>query len=119
MVNPSRQNPIFGEANIVRLVFRMLDPGYDSPQNLSDLVEYDKWLNLASRVIVHGNAKERQSAVRQMNSSLGKSPFLFGQGAHLVDIVVLSALLQTVGTSSFSANVENWYQLLVSNDLYF
>lgn len=78
----------------------------------------DKWLDLAESKIVHGTAKEQRSAVRRLNVALGKTTFLLGKRAHVVDFVVLSALLQTVGASSFKSKVENWYQTLVSNDLY-
>lgn len=119
MVDPSRQNPILAEANIARYIFRILNPDYDSVANLAQFVANDKWLNLASRSLVYGNAKERQSAVRQLNSHLGKSAFLTGSQASLVDAVVMSALFHAKEYASLSGNVKKWSQACHQTQLFY
>ena len=119
MVEPSRQNPILAEANIARYVFRILNPAYDTVENLAQFVANDKWLNLAARLIVYGNAKERQSAVRQLNGQLGKSAYLTGQGVSLVDAVVISALFNAGEYGNLVGNVKKWSLACNQTELFY
>ncbi|GAV08214.1 hypothetical protein RvY_17940 [Ramazzottius varieornatus] len=108
MVDASRQTvPIISEANIVRYILRLMNDKYDSPEHSKDYIANEKWLNVASRQVVYGNSKERQSAVRSLNGHLGKSAFLTNtSGPTLVDIALLSALLET--QCSLVGNVKKW-----------
>jgi glutathione S-transferase len=118
VVDPSRQNPILAEANIARYVLRVLNSDYDTVGNLTEFVANDKWLNLASRSLVQGNAKERQSAVRQLNGHLGKSAFLTGSDVSLVDAVVASALLHANEYKNLSGNVKKWSLACIQTELF-
>ena len=117
MIDASRQTvPILSEANIVRYILRLLNAKYDSPECLSDYAANEKWLNVASRQVVYGNSKERQSAMRLLNGHLGKSSFLTSSsGPTLVDIALLSALLQT--QCSLVGNVKKWAVACRQSDL--
>ena len=119
VVDPALQNPILAESNIARYIFRVLNPAYDSVENLPQFVANDKWLNLASRSLVYGNAKERQSAVRQLNSHLGKSSFLTGSQVSLVDAVVVSGLFQAKEYGNAGGNVKKWIQACHETELFY
>ncbi|OQV20163.1 putative Aminoacyl tRNA synthase complex-interacting multifunctional protein 2 [Hypsibius exemplaris] len=118
MVEPTRQNPILAEANIARYVFRILNANYDSVENLVQFTANDKWLNLAARSLVYGNAKERQSAVRQLNAHLGQQAFLTGPDVSLVDAVVVSALFNAKEYAGLGGNVKKWAHACSQTDLF-
>jgi len=116
MVDPTRQTPILGEANIARYLTRLLEPGAEA--DIVAATQRDELLDLAQLQIISGNTKEKAAAVRNLNSSLGKNSWLTGSNPNVVDVVVWSALQQTKLTDSPPANVKKWLALCSKHQLF-
>ncbi|KAB7496210.1 Aminoacyl tRNA synthase complex-interacting multifunctional protein 2 [Armadillidium nasatum] len=113
MVNPLTQCAITGEGNILRYLSR-LSPR-TSPLNyesgdLPEVTEVDYWLDLIQMKLLHGNNKEQQNALKQLNSKLGSSDWLNGKQFGVCDIFLWSVLKQLDPQLSSSApsNVGSW-----------
>ncbi|RXG71684.1 Aminoacyl tRNA synthase complex-interacting multifunctional protein 2 [Armadillidium vulgare] len=113
MVNPLTQCAIIGEGNILRYLSR-LSPS-SSPLNyesgdLPEVTEVDYWLDLMQMKLLHGNNKEQQNALKQLNSKLGSSDWLNGKQFGVCDIFLWSVLKQLDQQLSSAApsNVGSW-----------
>ena len=107
VVSPHNQTVIMGTANIARYILRLLKPDYDFVDPVFS-TNVDEWLDLAQMQIVRGNNKERGTAVKTLNSRLGRSAWLVGSGTSLADIVVSCLLHQTGMAADLPANVKKW-----------
>ncbi|XP_064618107.1 aminoacyl tRNA synthase complex-interacting multifunctional protein 2-like [Liolophura sinensis] len=107
MVDPHRQSPVVGEANIARYLARLFMPAYDSSDPVQSTL-IDTWLDMATHQLLQGNSKEKAAAVRNLNSRLGKNDWLVASSMSLADIVVWSALQQVGLTQDAPANVQKW-----------
>lgn len=99
-----------------RYLSRLSCANYDSDPITSTLI--DNWLELVHSSIIHGNNKDRQAALRSLNSHLGKNPFLVGDSYTLCDVVAWSGLVQTQLHESLPANVLKWFKSLSSLDAF-
>jgi len=116
VVNPIHQGTIEGEVNIARYIARLLGFNYETDPILS--TQIDDWLEIANSSIIYGNNKERQSALKSLNSHLGKNTFLVQDSLSLADIVVWSSLAQNKLHEDLPSNVSKWFKLLLENDLF-
>lgn len=107
-VNAQSQTPIQGEANVARYLARLIKPRYEyAPYQHVGAV--DDLLDLATHNIQCGSSKEKASAVRQLNTALGKSEWLSPTGEMSVaDAVVWSALQQAGLSKGAPGNVQKW-----------
>ncbi|XP_055936052.1 aminoacyl tRNA synthase complex-interacting multifunctional protein 2-like [Argiope bruennichi] len=116
MIDPIHQGMIEGEVNIVRYLSRLLSLIDESDSVLS--TQFDNWLEVVHSSIIHGNNKDRQGALKSLNSHLGKSAFLLGDSYTIADIVMWSALTQTKLHQSLPANVAKWLKSLLNVDIF-
>ena len=103
MINPKSQVVLEGEGTIARHLARLLRPSYED----GDVVmatEIDQWVDTASQY-KKGNNKEKNSVLKNMNSKLGKSDWLVGEGLSLADVVMWGVL---VGSNGVPGNVKSW-----------
>lgn len=107
MVNPVTQVAIKGEVNIARYLAHLVGLIHTKSDAVY-LTDVDTLLDLAHSFIIHGSNKERQAAMRQLNSRLGKSAWLVGSSISIADIAVWSALHQVHAMESAPANVKKW-----------
>lgn len=99
-----------------RYIARLLNFNYDTDPILS--TQIDNWLELAHSSIIHGSNKERQSALKSLNSHLGKNNYLVGNSLSLADIVFWSSVVQTRLQENFPANVAKWYKSLLEDEMF-
>ncbi|GFS94041.1 aminoacyl tRNA synthase complex-interacting multifunctional protein 2 [Nephila pilipes] len=116
MVDPINQGVIEGEVNIARYLSRLLSLNYETDAILS--TQIDNWLELVHSSIIHGNNKDRQGALRSLNSHLGKNAFLVGDSYTIADIVTWSSLIQAKLYQSLPANVVTWVKSLSNIDIF-
>ncbi|CAL1262670.1 unnamed protein product [Larinioides sclopetarius] len=116
MIDPIHQGMIEGEVNIVRYLSRLLSLTDESDPVLS--TQIDNWLELVHSSVIHGNNKDRQGALKSLNSHLGKAAFLVGDSHTIADIVMWSALIQTKLHQSLPANVTKWFKSLLNIDIF-
>lgn len=107
MCSPGKQVPISGISNICRYLSRQYCAEiYESlPPAISS--QSDTWLDLFSLLYLYGNAKEKGSVIRQMNSALGSKGFLTGDAPTLADIV-LYGIIGTEKGVKVTGNVKKW-----------
>lgn len=110
IVDPTRQTPILGEANIIRYLARLLNPSYDE-MDIVAATQIDDLLDLAQLQVVEGNTKEKAAGVRLLNSALGKKTWLSGDQPGIADYVCWSALQQACLAEGSPANVKKWLGL--------
>ena len=106
MVDPSKQSPVIGEANIARYLSRLLPSCYEN-DNIVTATEIDTILDMAT-LLQKGNQKEKASVIKNLNVKLGKSSWLVGDSLTLADIVAWSAVHQTQEVESLPGNVKKW-----------
>ena len=104
---PGKQVPVSGIANIGRFLSRQFCP--EIYESLDPLIsgQSDTWLDSVSLSYLHGNAKERGSVLRQLNSALGNSEFLTGQSPTLADVVLYGVIGDDKGLK-VAGNVKKW-----------
>lgn len=113
MVSSHNQTKIRGDGNIGRYLCRMLCPSLYPEEDAETASEIDKWIDTASQ-FWNGNAKEKDSALKSMNSHLGRNS-LFCKDVCLADIAILACLLGNVqDVPSLPKNVKKWFQGVVS-----
>ncbi|GFR00876.1 aminoacyl tRNA synthase complex-interacting multifunctional protein 2 [Trichonephila clavata] len=116
MVDPIHQGIVEGEVNIARYLSRLFSLNYETDPILSTMI--DNYLELVHSSIIHGNNKERQGALRSLNSQLGKNAFIVGDSYTIADIVTWSALIQAKLHQSLPANVMKWFNSLSNVDIF-
>lgn len=102
--------------SLFRYIARLLSFNYDADPIVS--TQIDNWLEIAHSSLIHGNNKERQAALKSLNSHLGKSNYLVQDSISLADIVVWSALTQNKLHQSLPANVSKWYKSLAEHEIF-
>ena len=107
IVSPHRQTPVQGIANICRYLSRQFCPEIYESLNPVNASQIDSWLDSVSCSYINGNAKEKASVLRHMNSSLGSSPFLTGDALTLADIIAYS-VIGTLQGLKIGANIKTW-----------
>ncbi|XP_064633577.1 aminoacyl tRNA synthase complex-interacting multifunctional protein 2-like [Lineus longissimus] len=107
MVSPGAQTRLEGEAAIARFIGRMMKPAYDACDPVI-ATQIDSWLDIATNLVLGGNAKEKASALKSLNSALGKRDWLVGNSLTFADIVMWSALQQKGQVEGAPANVKKW-----------
>jgi aminoacyl tRNA synthase complex-interacting multifunctional protein 2 len=107
MVSPGAQTRIEGEATIARFIGRMMKPAYDVCDPVF-ATKVDHWLDVATNQMLRGNTKEKASAVKSLNSTLGKCDWLVGNSLTLADVVMWSAFQQGGLVESAPGNVKKW-----------
>jgi hypothetical protein len=106
IVLPYKQVPIKGIANICRYLSRQFSPGL---YELFDVVKssmVDSWLDSFSYSYINGNAKEKASVLRHMNSCLGNASYLIGDEFSLADLVIYCSLSRD--SNKMPSNVKSW-----------
>ncbi|XP_054710903.1 aminoacyl tRNA synthase complex-interacting multifunctional protein 2-like [Uloborus diversus] len=116
MIDPVHQGIIEGEVNIARYISRLLFLNYDEDPISATLI--DDWLEVAHSSLIHGNNKDRQAALKSLNSHLGKNSFLVGNSLTVADIIIWSSLLQTKLHDGLPSNVSKWYKSLSENEMF-
>ncbi|KFM75835.1 Aminoacyl tRNA synthase complex-interacting multifunctional protein 2, partial [Stegodyphus mimosarum] len=101
---------------LFRYICRLLSFSYEHDPVTS--TQIDNWLEIAHSLLIHGNNKDRQGALRSLNSHLGKSNFLVGDSISLADIITWSAIIQTNLYQSLPGNVTKWFKSLLSADIF-
>lgn len=105
--SPGKQVPITGLSNICRYISRQYCPSiYESlPPTISS--QSDTWLDLFSLSYLHGNAKEKGSVLRQLNSALGSKDYLTGDTPTIADIVLYGVIGNETDVK-LTGNVKKW-----------
>lgn len=117
MVNPAKQSLIQGEVNIVRYLRRLLDPAAEAEDPIT-MATCDEVLDLVQLRVLDGNHKERDAALRTLNSRLGRNPWLVGNSPSTADITTWSAIKQCKLSADLSANVKKWFSSCENNPLF-
>ncbi len=107
MFAPGKQIPVSGIANISRFLSRSYYPEIYESLKPSLSSQNDTWLDLLSLSYLHGNAKEKSSVLRQLNSALGSKEFLTGSSPALADIVLYCVFGNEKGLK-IGSNVKKW-----------
>ncbi len=107
MYAPGKQIPVSGIANICRFLSRQFCPEVYESFDHTVCGQTDYWLDSLSIAYLHGNAKEKGSVLRQLNSALGSKDYVTGTCPTLADIVLFSIIGNDKGLK-MSANVKNW-----------
>ena len=107
MVAPQSHTPIQGLANICRFLCRMFCPELYEDLGNDAASQIDSWLDSISLSFIHGNAKEKSSVLRHMNSSLGSAPFLYSKSPTAADVLAYSILAPQEGLK-VGGNVKSW-----------
>ena len=109
VVAPQSHTPIQGLANICRYLCRMFCPELYEGLGTDAVGEIDSWMDSISLSFTHGNAKEKSSVLRHMNSSLGSSQFLLSSHTNptAADILTYSVLAPKQGLK-IGGNVKAW-----------
>ena len=100
----------------IRYIARLLNFNYDVDPISS--TQIDNWLELAHSSVIHGNNKERQSALKSLNSHLGENSYLVGNSLSLADIIFWSCVAQSKLHESLPANVSKWYKSLLEDEMF-
>lgn len=109
MVNPSKQSAIQGEVNIVRYIRRLLDSTAEA-EDPATMATCDEVLDLVQLRIIDGNNKERDSALRTLNSRLGRTSWLVGDSVSSADIAAWSGINQCKLSADLPGNVKKWFK---------
>ena len=107
MYAPGKQVPVSGIANICRFLSRQFRPEIYESHDPTVCGQTDTWLDSLSLSYIHGNAKEKGSVLRQLNSTLGSKNCLTGECPTLADVVLYSVLGNEKGLK-ISSNVKKW-----------
>lgn len=109
VLTPQRHTVVQGSANICRFLCRIYCPNLYEGLGAETACKIDNWLDLASLSFTCGNAKEKASVLRQMNSCLGNSSFLVDNKGLLTaaDLLLFSVIAPQEGLKCAN-NVKNW-----------
>merc|ERR1712002_189361 len=109
MQSPLLQTKIIGDANIGRYLCRILSPQLYNENNIDQITAIDKWIDISVQM-TNGNTKEKDSAMKSMNSHLGKNNFFCGENITLADVTLLASLLSNINSfKSLPKNVKKWF----------
>lgn len=109
MQSPLLQTRIIGDANIGRYLCRILSPQLYNENNIDQITAIDKWIDISVQM-TNGNTKEKDSAMKSMNSHLGKNVFFCGENITLADVTLLASLLSNIECfKSLPKNVKKWF----------
>ena len=108
VITPRKHTPIEGIIPICRYLAREYCPDL-FPESTNPLLasQIDSSLDSFSFSYLNGNAKEKASVLRHMNSSLGSSPYLVGTTPTLADVVYFATLVSQSGLK-LGGNVKDW-----------
>ena len=110
VVTPQRHTVVQGQANICRFLCRRFCPELYEGLGPEVSSEIDGWMDSISLTFIHGNAKEKTSVLRHMNSSLGSTSFLVNTNQispTAADILGFSILAPRQGLK-LGGNVKSW-----------
>lgn len=109
MISTQLQTKIIGDANIGRHLCRILCPQLYNEDDIDISADIDKWID-ASVQMNNGNSKEKDSALKSMNSHLGRNNYFCGETITLADITILASLLANSNyVKSLPKNVKKWF----------
>ena len=109
IVSPHDQVPVEGIANIARYICRVYCPDLYEDLGLEAASMIDSWLDRIYHTFLVGNAKERASVVRNLNTWLGSNTWLVGEQFSLADLVAYCVISQnSKGLKLLGTNVERW-----------
>ena len=109
MVRPNLQTPIVGEGNIARYLARLIQPSYDSGDNVT-ATRIDELIDMASGLI-RGDNSQKSNLLKVVSAQLGKSQWMVGDNRSLADIVLWSALHQSKQASKAPDNIKRWLDI--------
>jgi len=109
MLSTRLQSKITGDANIGRHLCRILCPQLYNEDDLDIAANIDKWIETSVQMS-NGNSKEKDSAVKAMNSHLGRNNYFCGETITLADVTILASLLANSSyVKSLPKNVKKWF----------
>jgi aminoacyl tRNA synthase complex-interacting multifunctional protein 2 len=117
MVTPSRQSVIRGEVNVIRYIRRLLDPSAET-QDPVTMAVCDEVLDLVQSRLMEGSSKERDSALRTLNSRLGRTSWLVGNSMSSADIAAWSGINHCKMSADLPANVKKWFKACDNNAMF-
>lgn len=103
VVSPLTHCPIRGEVNLLRYLNRSLT----APQDPVSEVQLDSLLDVCHRLGHAHTVRDKQLAVRTLNTRLGQAPWLLGEVLSLADVAAWSALRAISGVE-LSQNMSKW-----------
>jgi hypothetical protein len=107
---PKLQTRVIGDANIARYLARLIAPQLYDESDVEASADIDRWID-ASVTLCNGSSKEKDSVLKTMNSSLGKSSDYLCNGCiTLADVTLLAALLANADhAKTLPKNVKKWF----------
>lgn len=103
VVSPLTHCPIRGEVNLLRYLNRSLT----APQDPVSEVQLDSLLDVCYRLSHAHTVRDKQLAVRTLNTRLGQAQWLLGEVLSLADVAAWSALRAISGVE-LSQNMSKW-----------
>jgi len=114
MDSPREQTRIVGDANIARYLCRILLPHLYNEDDVENVLDIDKWIETSVQ-LSNGSSKEKDAAVKAMNSHLGKCEYFCNESVTVADVTLLAALLANAGhVKSLPKNVKKWFATMAS-----
>jgi len=114
MMSPLLQTRIIGDANIGRHLCRILCPQLYDEDNAVVAAGIDKWIDVSVQMS-NGSSKEKDAALKSMNSHLGMKDLFCGETITLADVTLLASLLANCSyIKSLPKNVKKWFSSMSS-----
>lgn len=117
VVSPLRQSVIQGEVNMIRYIRRLLDPTAETRDPVTMAI-CDEVLDLVQSRLIDGNSKERDAALRTLNSRLGRTSWLVGNSMSSADIAAWSGINHCKLAADLPANVKKWFKACDNNAMF-
>lgn len=103
VVSPLTHCPIRGEVNLLRYLKRSLTATQDPVSE----VQLDSLLDVCHRLSHAHTVRDKQLAVRTLNTRLGQAPWLLGEVLSVADVAAWSAL-RVISGVELSQNMSKW-----------